>query len=108
MAARSYYEQLLDYGVHIHLHTDGLLHSKTMTVDDELSFFGSSNFDLRSFALNFEITMVAYGRADTEHIHHIQREYIEQSHLLTAEEWSRRHPIVRFFESFARLFSPML
>ncbi|MBP5212978.1 MAG: cardiolipin synthase, partial [Pyramidobacter sp.] len=45
-------------GVELWLYGKGLLHSKTMTVDEDLGFVGSSNFDIRSFSLNFEINMI--------------------------------------------------
>ena len=57
-AARGYYERLLISGITIHLFHEGLLHAKSMTIDDSLAFLGSSNFDIRSFALNFEINII--------------------------------------------------
>lgn len=53
-ASRSYYPQLIAAGVTIAEFEDGLLHSKTMTVDGRSTFMGSSNLDIRSFDLNFE------------------------------------------------------
>jgi len=52
-AARAYYERVLKCGASIYLFDQGLLHAKSMTIDDSLAFLGSSNFDIRSFALNF-------------------------------------------------------
>lgn len=57
-AARAYYERVLKSGASIYLFDQGLLHAKSMTIDDTLAFLGSSNFDIRSFALNFEINVI--------------------------------------------------
>ncbi|MEX2214149.1 MAG: phospholipase D-like domain-containing protein, partial [Phycisphaeraceae bacterium] len=43
LAARFYYEPLLKAGIRIHEFSGGLLHSKTMTVDDDIALLGSTN-----------------------------------------------------------------
>ena len=53
-ASHSYYPQLLDAGVRIYEYVGGLLHTKSMTVDGEVTLIGSANIDRRSFELNFE------------------------------------------------------
>ncbi|EBW2250056.1 cardiolipin synthase, partial [Salmonella enterica subsp. enterica serovar Enteritidis] len=53
-ASRSYYPALIDAGVKIAEYNGGLLHAKTLTIDGEATFIGSSNMDIRSFDLNFE------------------------------------------------------
>ncbi len=60
-ASRAYYDDLLEIGVTLYLYDEGLLHAKTMSIDDSIAFIGSSNFDIRSFALNFEINLLFYG-----------------------------------------------
>lgn len=108
LAARSYYEMLLGYGVKIYLHTDGLLHAKTMTIDGEYGLFGSSNFDIRSFAINFEVNMVIYDNKTNSDLVALQERYLGEATELTAEEWSQRSNHVKLFQSLARLVSPML
>lgn len=108
LAARSYYEDLLDYGVKIYLHTDGLLHAKTMTVDNEYGLFGSSNFDIRSFAINFEVNMIIYDQKTNTDLVALQEQYLNEATELTAEEWNQRSNHVKLFQNVARLVSPML
>lgn len=108
LAARSYYEMLLGYGVKIYLHTDGLLHAKTMTIDGEYGLFGSSNFDIRSFAINFEVNMVIYDQQTNAELVALQEKYLKEAIQLTAEEWSNRSHTVKLFQNVARLVSPML
>lgn len=107
-ASNSYYQELLDMGIEVYQFNDGLLHAKTMTVDGELAFFGSSNFDIRSFALNFEINLIFYGKEETGPIVKAQEKYMTRSTRLSASAWSRRPLYLRSLESVAKLFSPLL
>ena len=59
-ASRSYYRKLLDAGCIIYEFKAGLLHAKTLTIDDKVSLIGSSNLDLRSFDLNYESNRTRY------------------------------------------------
>ncbi|NLM71529.1 MAG: cardiolipin synthase [Synergistaceae bacterium] len=107
-AAKAYYGALLDSGVEIYLFSEGILHSKTMTVDHDLAFLGTSNFDIRSFALNFELNLVLYGRGETEAVRKAQHAYIASSRRLTREEWGERPTVVRVIHGITKLFSPLL
>lgn len=107
-AAKAYFDALLEAGVEIWLYQDGILHSKTMTVDHDLAFLGTSNFDIRSFALNFELNLVLYGRGETEAIRKAQDVYIASSRRLAAREWNNRSGVVRVLHGVTKLFSPLL
>lgn len=107
-AAKAYYDMLMDRGVGIFLYDDGVIHAKTMTVDGNLCFFGSSNFDIRSFALNFELNCILYGEGPTLLIREAQMKFLERSRLLSAEEWEKRPFIFRTVEGMAKLLSPLL
>jgi cardiolipin synthase A/B len=78
-ASRSYYKKLLMAGVAIYEFKGGLLHSKTLTVDEKFSLIGSSNLDLRSFDLNYENNILLQDRGVTDAIHARQQEYIQSS-----------------------------
>src|SRR5262249_26553561 len=54
LAQKSYYQQLLESGVHVHLYHKAFLHAKHVSIDDEVALIGSSNMDIRSFLLNAE------------------------------------------------------
>ncbi|MDO9509601.1 MAG: cardiolipin synthase [Thermovirgaceae bacterium] len=107
-AAKAYYDILLDKGVRIFLYDDGVIHAKTMTVDGNLCFFGSSNFDIRSFALNFELNCVLYGEMPTSMIREAQIGFIDKSRPLLAEEWEKRPFAFKTVEGIAKLLSPLL
>lgn len=107
-ASRSYYEDLLDAGVKVYLYRPGLIHSKTMTVDYDLAFVGTSNFDIRSFRLNFEVNMVFYEAYVSEALLAQQHIYIANSDELAMETWRRRPIHKRLGQNLARLMSPLL
>lgn len=107
-ASRAYYEDFMKRGVEIYLYQNGLLHAKTMTVDDDLGFVGSSNFDIRSFYLNFEINMILYGIEENTCLNGIQECYIRTSERLTLEKWKERGHIAMALESVTKLLSPLL
>jgi cardiolipin synthase A/B len=107
-AGRSYYDDLLDMGATLYLYDEGLLHAKTMCIDDTISFVGSSNFDIRSFALNFEINLLFYGPQFAEQLRAQQQKYIEKSFQLTAQRWDQRSTVKKLFQNVAKLVSPLL
>src|SRR5699024_5710471 len=92
--SRSYYSELLGAGVCIYEYVGGLLHSKTLTVDGELSLIGSANMDRRSFDLNFENNILFQDRELTQELRSRQEKYIAQSLPISQTDvaaWSWPH-----------------
>lgn len=82
-ASRSFYRRLLGSGVIIHDFDGGLLHAKTLTIDDKISLIGSSNMDIRSFDLNYENNILLSDETITKAIYQRQMHYIENAHNIT-------------------------
>lgn len=100
----SYYRELLRSGVRIWLYPPPkVLHSKFFTVDDRTAVFGSSNMDMRSFALNYEISMVFVEESVVEELNLIHDQYREVSRELTLTEWLQRPPLKRYVDNVMRL-----
>jgi cardiolipin synthase len=108
LAQRSYYEELLEAGVCIHLYRDKFLHAKHLSIDDTVSLIGSSNMDIRSFVLNAEVSLVIYDRNITARLRQVQKGYFAGSKQLTRAEWEERSRLAVFGENLARLMSPLL
>jgi len=108
LAQRSFYDELLADGVKIHLYTPRFLHAKNLTIDSDVALVGSANIDIRSFALNEEISMLFYDSAVVSELHRIQAAYIAQSELLDAGEWGRRSLAARTLQGVARLADSFL
>lgn len=107
-ASVAHFSDLLDAGVHIALFQGWLLHTKSMVVDDGLSLFGSVNLDMRSFWLNFEISLFVYGADFAAPIIEMQQDYLAHSIMVDAEIWRRRSARRRFLENLTRLAGPLL
>jgi cardiolipin synthase len=108
LAQRSYYEELLEAGVHIHLYKRAFLHAKHVSVDDAAVLIGSSNMDIRSFALNAEISVLFYDSQVVARVREVQEQYLAGSEMLTLEGWKRRSLFVRTAENTARLVDSIL
>lgn len=107
-AARSFLQKLLEVGVEVHLMREGVLHAKTLTIDDHTSVIGSANFDRRSFYVNYEVNLAIYDPAFTRRLRRHQESYTERSTRLGAEWWDRRPASARLVDSTAKLLSPLL
>jgi cardiolipin synthase A/B len=84
-ASRSYYAELLTAGVKIYEYVGGLLHTKSLTMDGEVTLIGSANMDRRSFELNYENNILFYDAALTGAMRERQLEYIARSNRVTQE-----------------------
>jgi cardiolipin synthase len=108
MAGQAYFDELLEAGVRIFAYENGLLHAKTITVDDSIAFLGSSNFDIRSFYLDFEINLLLYGRQAAQELRKHQMEYLHNSHAIEWSDWQKRSSFRHISQDIAKLFSPLL
>ena len=103
-AQRSYYETLLRAGVRIFLYEKPVvLHSKHFTVDDSVAVIGSSNMDMRSFSLNFEVSLMVRGERFVEQLREIEDDYRSKSHEITLDAWLTRSPGLQILDNVARL-----
>ena len=108
LAQESYYEEMLEAGVHIHLYRKNFLHAKHLSIDDSVALIGSSNLDIRSFALNAEVMLLIYDTGVTARLAVEQDRYQRNSRLLALATWGQRSFVRRFLQNLARLLSPLL
>jgi cardiolipin synthase len=108
LAQESYYEELLETGARIHLYGKNFLHAKHLSIDDSVALIGSSNLDIRSFALNAEVMLLIYDTGVTARLAAEQDRYLRNSQLLTLAAWGQRSFARRFVQNLARLLSPLL
>ncbi|WP_179598132.1 cardiolipin synthase [Neobacillus driksii] len=107
-ASRSYFPELLEAGVKVYEYERGFMHSKIVIVDHELASIGTSNMDMRSFHLNFEVNAFLFRTKSTQKL---VAEYIndlEYAKQLDLTSFRKRHIGLRLIESTARLLSPLL
>jgi cardiolipin synthase len=108
LAQESFYDALLEVGVHLHLYRPRFLHAKHIYVDGEVVLMGSSNFDLRSFGLNEEVSLVVYDDHVAGDLRAIIDRYFAHSRSLTQGEWARRGFPRKFAQNIARLVDSLL
>ena len=95
-------------GVKIYLYpAPFVLHSKHFSVDDEVAVIGSSNMDIRSFNLDFEISVMCMSRSLTAAMRQVEDHYRSLSRELTLDEWLRRPLPKRYIDNVMRLTSAL-
>ena len=103
-AERSYYEDLLRAGVKIYQYkAPVLLHSKHISIDDDIAVIGSSNLDIRSFQLNLEVTLVCYDPRVVTALRQIEADNLRKSKPVNLGEWETRAVREKLFENISRL-----
>jgi cardiolipin synthase len=107
-ATRPSLELALEAGVRVHLHRDGLLHAKALTIDDAFAIVGSGNFDRRSFDLNYELNLVVFGAPVTRSLRELQEGYIAGSRELMLAELRDRPYMQRVLDAAASVVAPLL
>lgn len=108
LASYSYIMECLRAGIKIYLFEAGMLHSKTMMIDDRLSAIGSANIDFRSFEHNFEETMFIFSSEVNTTLRAQFMADLQQSTRVRASVWRRRPIMQKAKESIMRLLSPVL
>src|SRR3954464_1947291 len=107
-ASRSYYSDLLAAGVRIFEYEGGLLHTKSVTLDGEVTLIGSANMDRRSFDLNYENNILFYDPALTAEMRRRQDAYLACSHPVTAETVAQWPMTRRLWNNTIAMLGPIL
>src|SRR5229473_5906851 len=103
-AERSYYEDLLKAGVKLYRYKAPiLLHSKHITVDDDIAVIGSSNMDIRSFLLNLEVTLICYAPSVVADLRQVEARDLSRCNAVTLQAWQTRSTKEKFYENISRL-----
>ena len=84
-----------------------MLHTKFMIADDEVAVMGSSNMDIRSFELNYEVTLMVEKGDVISALHDLAADYRAECTELTTDQWNSRPMWRRYLENVARLTSAL-
>jgi len=107
-ASRSYYYELVAAGVRIHEYAGGLLHTKTMTVDDDIALIGSANMDRRSFDLNYENNILFCDPELTSAVRGRQEQYLASSNPVAPGDIEAWPVTRRFWNNLMGMLGPVL
>lgn len=108
LASASYIDECLKAGIKIYFYEAGMLHSKMIVIDDEISTVGSTNFDFRSFEHNFEVNAFMYSSRLNNQLTEIFNNDLRSCTRIQAAEWRHRPWHRKLAESAIRLLSPIL
>ena len=100
--------RLIREGARIYIYENGFLHAKTLTVDGEVCTTGSTNFDIRSFRLNFESNAFIYDREVTGRMDEQFLRDMEKCRPYTASDRENISVKEKALESISRLLTEIL
>lgn len=106
-ASSSYFEELMEAGVHIYEYQKGFMHAKILIIDDNFATVGSANVDLRSFYSNFELNAVLFDKKTIRRLEADCAIDLRNSTELKLEVFRSRSRWHRTKEIAARLLSPL-
>lgn len=107
-ASHRYFDDLLKSGVRILLYKKGMLHTKSITVDGELSLFGTVNMDMRSMHLNYELMLLVFDKEFSKKVCALNATYAKFSSEINLYQWYKRSVFERMKEGACYLISPLL
>lgn len=100
--------QVLEHGCRVFVTRPPFDHSKVMLVDGGWALFGSSNWDPRSFRLNFEFDVECYDRDLARRLDAIVEGKIRAGRRISKEEVDARSLPIQLRDGLARLAAPYL
>lgn len=89
-AAHAFYAALIGAGVRIYEYLPRMLHAKTVSIDGEWAVLGTSNFDYRSFFLNYELVFATREAGFCTRLERSFQGDLAESLEVSAERWAER------------------
>jgi len=103
MAARSLYHRLLKAGVEIYEYQPQILHAK-MILCDGIAYVGSSNLDIRSLNLNYELMLRFEDKAVAMEAHDIFEQALKHSRRIEFHQWGKIQNYWQRWKNHWRIF----
>jgi cardiolipin synthase len=108
LASNAHADAMVKHGIHVYRYTAGFLHQKVLLMDDRIVTVGSVNFDNRSFAINFEITVWMTEPQTVAAVEAMLLADFGNCRQVDTEDVATRPAVGRFINQAAKLFSPLL
>ena len=108
LLTQSYYEQLLEAGVHIYEYQPGFLHAKSFVCDDEIAVVGTINLDYRSLYLHFECGAYMYSNDVLHDVEQDFKETLKQCQEITKESCDKYPKGKMLVGKILRLIAPLM
>ena len=101
LASNAHADAMVEHDVGIYRYQKGFLHQKVLLMDDKIAAVGSVNFDNRSFAINFEMTVWMPNKGVVEAVEAMLLEDFAHCKPVTRADVAKRGPISRFIAQAA-------
>lgn len=108
LLARTYYKQLLKYGVKIYEYTPGFVHAKVFVSDNIRGCVGTINLDFRSLYLHFECGAYMY---NNDVLHDVEQDFkatLKQCQEITKESCDKYPKGKMLVGKMLRLIAPLM
>jgi cardiolipin synthase len=102
-SAQARYQELLEAGVRVYEYQPTFMHAKYGVVDGTWSIIGSPNLNSRSRELDEENAFGIYDPALGAKLLATFVKDLERAKAIDLEEWRRRNPLQKFFETISRV-----
>ncbi|MCK5703372.1 MAG: cardiolipin synthase, partial [Cyclobacteriaceae bacterium] len=107
-ASLTYMGELLRNDIQVYFYKKGMIHSKVMIIDEELSTIGTANMDYRSFDNNAEVNAVFFDQKLAKELKDQFLIDLDDAEKLDYIAWKNRSLRIKLIGSFGRLVSPLL
>jgi cardiolipin synthase len=107
-AGNTYMADVVKAGVRVFLYEKGYLHAKTISIDSAICSIGSANIDIRSFSINYELNAVLYSERLARELEQAFDRDLAYCTEFDLAQYEKLNAALRFRDSVARLFSPLL
>jgi cardiolipin synthase A/B len=102
-SAQARYQELLEAGAKIYEYQPTFMHAKYGVIDGKWSIIGSPNLNSRSRQLDEENALGIYDMALAAKLHAIFVKDLDRTKRINLEEWRRRNPLQKLFETLSRV-----
>jgi cardiolipin synthase len=102
-SAQARYQELLEAGAKIYEYQPTFMHAKYAVIDGQWSVIGSPNLNSRSRQLDEENALGIFDQSFGSRLQTIYFKDVERSRQMNLEEWRRRNPLQKLFETVSRI-----
>jgi cardiolipin synthase len=102
-SAQARYQELLEAGAKIYEYQPTFMHAKYGVIDGTWAIIGSPNLNSRSRQLDEENALGIYDPPFGSTLKATFFKDLERATPIDLEEWRRRHPLLKFFETVSRI-----
>ncbi|MDR5658674.1 cardiolipin synthase [Serpentinicella sp. ANB-PHB4] len=103
----SFFPEILKSGVEIYMYSNGFLHTKAVVVDDEILSVGSSNLNMRSYYLDYELNVLIFNKELCNQMVEAIDRYIDKSTRIKYKDYERLSFTQKIRQIIGRIILPM-